>query len=119
MTRQRTPGVDINACYGYVNVVMLEADSLATYQPGRSRPAACAATTSLSSLRRHLALYRVDQAVRTGNARAGGTIEPLPQGWGKPLIDNGRDIVAKLVEAWGSGRQFDAILIGVAGLKYH
>ncbi len=38
MTRQRTPGVAINACYGYVNVVMLEADSLATYQPGRSRP---------------------------------------------------------------------------------
>ena len=43
--------------------------------------------------------------------------EPLPHGWEKPLADNGWDIVAKLVEAWGSGRQFDAILIAGGGAE--
>ena len=94
-----------------------EPDSLATYQLGTSRPLHTLQQRLSAAFDLDLPLYRVDQAVRTGTLRAGGVDEPLPQGWEKPLADNGRDIVAKLVEAWGSGRQFDAILIGGGGAE--
>ncbi len=94
-----------------------EPDSLATYQLGTSRPLHILQQRLAAAFDLELPLYRVDQAVRTGVLRAGGVDEPLPHGWEQLLADNGRTIVAKLVEAWGSGRQFDTILIGGGGAE--
>ena len=95
-----------------------EPDSLATYQLGTARP--------LHSLQqrlaakydlRELSLHAVDDAVRTGTLRVGAVREALADGWDAPLVENARSIVKSLQEAWGSGRQFDAILVGGGGAQ--
>ncbi len=95
-----------------------EPESLATYQLGTARP--------LHSLQqrlaakydlRELSLFAVDEAVRTGTLRVGAVSETLPAGWDAPLLENARSILKHLEEAWGSGRQFDAILVGGGGAE--
>jgi molecular chaperone DnaK (HSP70) len=95
-----------------------EPDSLATYQLGMARP--------LHSLQqrlaarydlRELSLFAVDEAVRTGSLRVGAVREALPSGWDAPLRENARSILKHLEEVWGSGRQFDAILVGGGGAE--
>ncbi|MDQ5854108.1 MAG: ParM/StbA family protein [Chloroflexota bacterium] len=95
-----------------------EPDSLATYQLGTARPLhrlqqRLAARYDL----RELSLFAVDEAVRTGTLRVGAVREALPSGWDTPLVENARSIVKHLEEAWGSGRQFDAILVGGGGAE--
>ncbi len=95
-----------------------EPDSLATYQLGTARPLhrlqqRLAARYDL----RELSLFAVDEAVRTGTLRVGAVRETLPSGWDTPLVENARSIVKHLEEAWGSGRQFDAILVGGGGAE--
>lgn len=46
-----------------------------------------------------------------------GQPRPLPREWDRPLLQNGEAIVARLVEAWGSGAQFETILIGGGGAE--
>ena len=59
--------------------------------------------------------YQVDQAIRQGHIRLGGVDEKLPRGWDAPLVEMGRSIADRLTTAWGTGLQFEAILIGGGG----
>jgi len=64
---------------------------------------------------RTFSLAETDQAVRLGVAKVAGKDQPLPQGWDIPLRENGQAIRDWLVQAWGSGNQFDRVLLGGGG----
>jgi molecular chaperone DnaK (HSP70) len=92
--------------------------SLVTYQLGTARPLQAIQQRLSAAFEVELPLYRVDQAVRSGMIRMAGRDEPLPHGWDMPFHENGQEIASRLVEAWGgSGRQFDAVLIGGGGAE--
>ena len=94
-----------------------EPQSLATYQLGTARPLNAIQQRFSVTFNIELSTYQVDQAVRNRRLQVGAIDAPLPQGWDKPLLENARTIVTKLVEAWGSGLQFDAMVIGGGGAE--
>ena len=94
-----------------------QVDTLATYELGTARPLQVIQQRLQVAFNVQLSPYRVDQAIRAGRLTVGSIDAPLPQGWDKPLRENARNIVTKLVESWGSGRQFDAIVIGGGGAE--
>lgn len=89
--------------------------SLNTYNLGTARPLGQIRGWLSNRFERELTLFETDQAVRAQAVRVAGQARALPAGWDKPLIQNGEAIAARLVEEWGSGAQFDAILIGGGG----
>jgi len=64
-----------------------------------------------------LSILETDMAIRAGSIEIAGKLLPLPRGWDRPLIANGQTKVARLTEAFGSGKQFHQILIGGGGAE--
>jgi hypothetical protein len=91
--------------------------SLATYQLGTARPLRQITGQLSNVFERELSLFETDQAVRAQALLVAGQPRKLPTHWDRPLVQNGEAIAARLVEAWGSGAQFEAILIGGGGAE--
>lgn len=91
--------------------------SLDTYQLGTALPLMPIRARLSAHFERELTLHETDLAVRAGRLRIAGTEQPLPIGWDRPLLENGEAIGSRLVEQWGKGNQFDAILIGGGGAE--
>jgi hypothetical protein len=91
--------------------------SLDTWQLGTARPLQQIRAQLSATFERELTLFETDQAVRTGTLQVAGRPQPLPHGWDRPLIENGQAIATRLVEAWGSGNNLDAIVIGGGGAE--
>lgn len=91
--------------------------SLATFQLGTARPLQQIGGQLSAAFERELSLFEADQAVRAQALLVAGQARALPAGWDRPLLQNGAAIVARLVESWGSGAQFDTILIGGGGAE--
>jgi len=91
--------------------------ALDTYQLGTARPLQQIRAHLSTTFERDLTLYETDQAVRRGSLMVAGQPRALPSGWDRPLLQNGEALVTRLVEAWGRGTQFDAILIGGGGAE--
>lgn len=90
---------------------------LNTFTLGTSRPLREIRARLSATFERELSLYETDLAVRAGTLSVGGLERHLPAGWDQPLRENGATIAARLVEEWGSGAQFDAILLGGGGAE--
>jgi hypothetical protein len=90
---------------------------LDTYQLGTARPLQQIRAQLSAAFEREISLFEADQAVRRQAFSSAGREQPLPPHWDRPLTQNGEAIAARLVEAWGSGAQFDAILIGGGGAE--
>ena len=67
--------------------------------------------------RRDLTLYETDQAIRAGTLSISGKRVALPADWDAPLRSNAKTILSMLKQVWGTGTQFDAILIGGGGAE--
>lgn len=91
--------------------------ALETYQLGTAAPLRQIRAQLGAHFARDLSLHETDLAVRAQGLRVAGRVLPLPHGWDRALLENGTAIAARLVEAWGSGAQFDAILIGGGGAE--
>lgn len=91
--------------------------ALDTYQLGTSRPLTAIRARLSAHVERELSLVETDMAIRAGVVRAAGRDIPLPMSWDRPLIENGQAIRDRLVEAWGRGNQFEAILLGGGGAE--
>jgi hypothetical protein len=91
--------------------------SLDTYALGTARPLTAVRARLSAAVERELTLFETDLAVRDGAVLVAGRLRELPRGWDRPLIESGEAIVARLVEAWGSGTQFDAVLVGGGGAE--
>ena len=94
-----------------------QADALATYELGTARPLHAIQQRLQVTFNVQLSPYQVDQAIRAGRLTLGAIDSPLPHGWDKPLRENAKNIVIKLAEAWSSGLQFDAIIVGGGGAE--
>ncbi len=88
---------------------------LDTYALGTARPLREIRAKLAAHFERELSLYEVDQAVQAGRLVVAGAPRALPPGWDRPLTQHADALVARMGEAWGSGSQFDAILIGGGG----
>jgi hypothetical protein len=86
-----------------------------TYQLGTARPLAQIRARLSAHVERELTLVETDMAIRGGSVRVAGRDIALPLHWDRPLIENGNAIRDRLVEAWGKGGQFEAILLGGGG----
>lgn len=91
--------------------------SLQTYQLGAAEPLGQIRALLSAKFDRDFSLFETDQIVRAGSLTVSGQAHALPQGWDRPLIDNGLAIAARLGEAWKSGSHLDAILIGGGGAE--
>ncbi|NTV61916.1 MAG: ParM/StbA family protein [Oscillochloris sp.] len=91
--------------------------SLNTFTLGTARPLREIRAQLSATFERELTLYETDLAVRAGALSIAGQPCPLPYDWDRPLRENGAAVVARLVEEWGSGAQFDAILLGGGGAE--
>ncbi len=94
-----------------------EPAGLETYQMGTVVPLRQIRSRLSSHFERELSLYETDMAVRAGGLRVTGQLQPLPASWDRPLREAGAAVAARLVEAWGRGTQFDAILLGGGGAE--
>ena len=90
---------------------------LTTFTLGTARPLREIRSQLSAAFERELTLYETDLVVRTGTCTVAGRDRPLPNAWDLPLRENGTAIAARLVEEWGSGAQFDAILLGGGGAE--
>jgi hypothetical protein len=88
------------------------ANALRTWQLGTSRPLGQIQAYLGAAFDREFSLHEVDAAVRQGAIVVAGRRRPLPDHWDRPLIENGQAIASRLMEALGSGAQFDGILLG-------
>ena len=91
--------------------------SLASYDLGTVRPLAEIRSRLSAHLDRELSILEADTAIRNGFVTVGGSRQALPRGWDRPLIENGQAKAARQNEAWGSGNQFDEIVIGGGGAE--
>jgi hypothetical protein len=89
--------------------------ALDTYQLGTVMPLGQIRARLSAHFARELTLHETDQAVRVGRLRIAGRERALPPQWDRPLIEHGQALAARLIEAWGSGAQLDAILLGGGG----
>jgi hypothetical protein len=90
---------------------------LSTFTLGTARPLREIRARLSAAFERELTLYETDLPVRGGGLTVAGQARPLPAHWDRPLRENGAAIAARLVEEWGSGAQFDAILLGGSGAE--
>lgn len=90
---------------------------LSTFTLGTARPLREIRAHLSTAFERELTLYETDLAVRGGGLTIAGQTRPLPAHWDRPLHEHGAAIVSRLVEEWGSGAQFDTILIGGGGAE--
>lgn len=88
---------------------------LATFTLGTARPLRAIRARLSATFERELSLYETDLAVRAATLSIAGAKRPLPSSWDRPLCEHGAAIAARLVEEWGSGAQFDTILLGGGG----
>ena len=88
-----------------------------TYQLGTARPLSQIRARISAHVDRELTLIETDTAIRAGVVRVAGQDTPLPRGWDQPLLESGQAIRDRLVEAWGRGNQFEAILLGGGGAE--
>jgi hypothetical protein len=93
------------------------ADTLDTYQMGSAHPLTRIRSRLSAAFERDLSLHATDQAVRQHTLTIAGRSRTLPAGWDQPLIAHGEAVAARLTEAWGSGSQLDAVLIGGGGAE--
>jgi hypothetical protein len=91
--------------------------SLDTFRLGSSVPLGQIRAALSSRFDRDLSLLETDLAVRSSKVRIAGQDKSLPRGYDAPLIENGKAIAARLVDRWGSGAQFEAILVGGGGAE--
>lgn len=91
--------------------------SLNTFTLGTARPLREIRAQLSATFEREMTLYEADLAVRAGKLSIAGRERPLPVAWDQPLRENGSAIAARLVEEWGSGAQFDTILLGGGGAE--
>lgn len=91
--------------------------SLDTYALGTKGPLGQIRARLSAHVDRELSLVETDQAIRAGVVRVAGRDLALPHGWDRPLCENGQAIRDRLVEAWGRGNQFEAILLGGGGAE--
>lgn len=91
--------------------------SFKTFDLGTSQPLGQIAPMLAARVDRDVTLLDADMAVRDRSIKLGQSVMPLPRGWDAPLIQNGQAIVARMREAWGSGSQFDRILLGGGGAE--
>lgn len=91
--------------------------SLDTYHLGTARPLGQIRARLSAYVERELTLYETDQAIRAGGVRVAGRTVPLPPHWDDPIVQNADAIVARLVDAWGSGASLDAIVLGGGGAE--
>lgn len=91
--------------------------SFRTFDLGTSRPLGEIAPMLSARVDRDVTLLDADLAVRERGIKVGQSVAALPRGWDAPLIQNGAAIVGRMREAWGSGSQFDQILIGGGGAE--
>ena len=85
--------------------------SLDTWQLGTAQPLGAIRSVLSAHFERELSLFETDVVVRAGSLLIAGQRRPLPAHWDQPLIMNAQAIVARLVEAWGSGARLDTILL--------
>lgn len=90
---------------------------LNTFTLGTARPLREIRARLSATFERELTLYETDLAVRGGGLTIAGQVRPLPAHWDRPLHENGAAVAARLVEEWGGGAQFDAILLGGGGAE--
>jgi hypothetical protein len=95
----------------------VEPSGLETHQLGTAGPLRQIRAQLAAHFERELSLYETDMAVRAGGLRVAGQLVPLPPHWDRPLRQHGAAIAARLVESWGRGTQFDAILLGGGGAE--
>lgn len=100
-----------------VNRMRPISDSLQTFQLGTSRPLQRIRAMLSTHFEREMSLYEVDMAIRQRGVREARRLQPLPLHWDRPLIDNGEELAARMVEAWGRGTQLDAIVLGGGGAE--
>jgi hypothetical protein len=100
-----------------VNQARPIAASLETYQLGSAQPLKQIRAHLSAHFERELSLHAVDQAIRQDALMIAGRQRALPAGWDRPIFEAGEAIAARLTEAWGSGNQFDAVLIGGGGAE--
>jgi hypothetical protein len=93
------------------------ADSLDTSHMGSAIPLKRIRSQMTAHFEREFSLHAIDQMVRTRQINIAGRSRTLPQDWERPLIDHGAAIASWLTEAWGSGSQLDAVLIGGGGAE--
>ncbi|NJO82517.1 MAG: ParM/StbA family protein [Blastochloris sp.] len=91
--------------------------SLDTYQLGTARPLQQIRAKLSATFERELTLYETDRAVRDEAIQVGNQRRALPSHWDRPLLQHAEALTARLVEAWGSGAQFECILIGGGGAE--
>jgi hypothetical protein len=91
--------------------------ALDTYALGTKGPLGQIRARLSAHVERELTLVETDLAIRHGVVRVAGRDVPLPSGWDRPLVENGQAVRDRLVEAWGSGNQFEVILLGGGGAE--
>jgi len=91
--------------------------SLNTFALGTARPLREIRAALSTTFECELTLHEADLAVRAGTLAVAGQPRSLPAGWDRSLLENGAAIAARLVEEWGSGAQFDVVLIGGGGAE--
>jgi hypothetical protein len=89
--------------------------SLETYQLGMARALAPIRAQLSTVADADLSIHQVDAAVTAEQLVIAGRARPLPAGWDRPLLAHAEAVARRVVEAWGSGSQLDAILIGGGG----
>lgn len=90
---------------------------LNTFALGTARPLREIRAALSAMFERELTLHEADLAVRSGTLSVAGQPRSLPPGWDRPLLENSTAIAARLVEEWGSGAQFDLVLVGGGGAE--
>lgn len=91
--------------------------SFRTFDLGTSKPLGEIAPMLAARIDRDVSLLDADFAVRDRAVRVNGKPMSLPRSWDAPLIENGKAIAARMRESWGSGTQFDRILLGGGGAE--
>lgn len=91
--------------------------ALASYDTGTVKPLTEIRARLSAYFDRELSILETDMAIRAGHVSVAGQQRPLPQHWDRPLIENGQAKLARFTEAFGSGGQFDQILIGGGGAE--
>ncbi len=90
-------------------------DSLDTFPLGTAHPLKPIRARLSAHFALDLTLHDADEVIQRETIRVYGAPQPLPTGWDRPLLTNATAVTQRLVEAWGRGTQFDAILIGGGG----
>lgn len=95
--------------------VALAEEQYSSPDEGMRKPLARIRGLLQSHAKRGLTIHATDMAVRQGFVTVGNTQVPLPAHWDTPLIEYANGIAGYMLEIWGSGSQFDALIIAGGG----